>query len=476
MSTIAISYGSLEDAAEEARTVAKRLDTYRSSLYESVYRKLCSYDISQGAAQVSAKLNELSDRRDFYSCYGEALLELRALCQDVDKVVKERVSELTASFKESNGIRSDVIGNMIAYLGVSLKNTSSSGRFLGDRGEDIWAAGAGLKDWIRDWFRFDGGKEFLKGTVVGALEVALGVLAVVSAFAAGGAVIVVIAGVVSGLIGLTNGLANMMCEWEGMKMAGAGEAAVGRRWTQINSCQDFLRSSFIFGADGEYYGYNAYYHEFAAGMDVVMLVSTAATAINRLGSLVKNGYKWVTQNAGSLREISWKEVFSRDTLVSVRSKINDVEAAFKMRGWAVIQDLGSQMVRDMGRNLREEFLDFSSLKDGCASLKHIIHIPRTLLAEDFSVSTIVRTGISNILLPSLTVFTVDSMEGTIIRGEGGQLQWDFTEKVTAGDLAGLLDKGKTLGDEIGRLFSSCTFFASDVSWPVMNTGEEIFCG
>lgn len=58
MSTIAISYGSLEDAAEEARTVAKRLDTYRSSLHESVYRKLCSYDISQGAAQVSAKLNE----------------------------------------------------------------------------------------------------------------------------------------------------------------------------------------------------------------------------------------------------------------------------------------------------------------------------------------------------------------------------------------------------------------------------------
>ena len=256
MSIASISYGSLKDASNEAKDVAKKLGKYADSLYDNVYKKLSKYDgdwtsnLSTASSKTNSKISELRSEQSKYEAYATDLIDLRDECKEVDKAVKSNVSSLTASFKEAHGIRNSKIENAINYFFTGLGNKTAFGRWLGGAKDDFDTGMNYFKDSIKAWYNYDGGKELVKGVLVGLLEVALGVLAIVGTILSGGALLVVIAGVVGGIIAVANGIANIANEGAAYMTTRGGDPATGRRRSKINTLQDYLRSSFIFGSDG----------------------------------------------------------------------------------------------------------------------------------------------------------------------------------------------------------------------------------
>lgn len=481
MSTASISYSSLKDASNEAKAVAKKLDKYADSLYSNVYKKLNKYDgswnsnVSTASSKTNAKISELRSEQSRYETYATDLIDLRDECKEVDKAVKSKVSSLTASFKEAHGIRNSKVENAISYFFTGLGNETAFGRWLGGKKDDFDSGMNYFKDSIKEWYNYEGGKELITGVLVGLLEVAIGVLAIVGAILSGGALLVVIAGVVGGIIAVANGVANIWNESKAYSSTKNGDPATGRRRSEINSWQDYLRSSFIFGDSGENYHYNEFYNGLATGIDIVNLACTVVTVVSSAGKLLKNGYKWATGNAAKVKDITLKQVFSKDTFTAFKGKFADIKAAFQARGWASVKDLGGQMFKDFGRNLKGEFFDFFETngdfnwKGAVSSIKNMLSIPKDILSDGFTISNIGKIGLTSIVLPGLTAFTVNSVDGTIISGDGGQLQFDFTDKVTVNDITGLFEKGGKIGSSIGDLTSSDSVINVDVMDKLTNS-------
>lgn len=133
------------------------------------------------------------------------------------------------------------------------------------------------------------------------------------------------------------------------------------------------------------------------------------------------------------------------------------------------------MFKDFGRNLKGEFFDFFETngdfnwKGAVSSIKNMLSIPKDILSDGFTISNIGKIGLTSIVLPGLTAFTVNSVDGTIISGEGGQLQFDFTDKVTVNDITGLFEKGGKIGSSIGGLTSGDSVINADVMDKLTNS-------
>lgn len=460
MSQACISYSSLKDASSEAKQVAKKLDKYADNLDSQIYRKLNNYsgsytaNIAQAKSNVNSKISDLRHRSSAYSTYSQDLLDLKAQCVATDKTVKSNVSKLTASFKSANGIRDSKVKNSINYFLTSIGNKTSAGRWIGNKKDEVCSAADHLKDSIKTWYNYEGGKELVKGVLVGLLEVAIGVLAIVGAILSGGALLVVIAGVVGGIIATVNGIANIWNEHKAYNATQNGDPATGRRRSDINTWQDYLRSSYSFGDSGENYEYDKFRNGLATGIDIVNLACTVVTVVSSVGKLLKNGYKWATGASAKVKDIKLKQVFSRDSFAAFKVKFTDIRAAFRANGWQAAKDFGGQILKDFGRNFKAEFWKFETPKDMVSSIKNMISIPKDIIKDGFTLSNIFSVGFSSAVLPSLTAFTVNSLDGTIVKGNDGQLKYDFTDKVNVKTITGLGEKIKKIGKSTSDLFSS----------------------
>lgn len=467
MSTVSISYGSIKDSSGEASAVAKKLNEYAGAIEYTVYNKLNNYsgewssNLTQAKSNANDKISSLRTMADKYTRYSSDLIDLRDQCEIVDKSVKSKVSSLTATFKENNGIRNSKVENAVSYFFTSIGNSTGFGRWLGDGKDKLKAGSNYLKDSIKEWYNYDGGKELIKGVLIGLLEVAIGVLAIVGAIVTGGALLVIIAGVVGGIIAAANGIANIYNEGKAYSTTQSNDPATGKRRSKIDTWQDYLRSSFIFDDDGTKYEYSEVYNNSALGIDVVNLACTVVTVVSSCGALLKNGYKWATGNATKIKDISLKQVFSKDTLRGFSNRFTDIKATFKANGFAAAKDFGTRLISDVGRNLKSEFLDFDDAKSSIGSIKAMIGIPKDLIKDGFNISNFIDIGVKSLALPALTAFTVNSTDGVLVTGEGGQMQFDFTDKVTIDDIYGIGDKinSKIIGSSI---FKDGSTVGSDV--------------
>ena len=68
-------------------------------------------------------------------------------------------------------------------------------------------------------------------------------------------------------------------------------------------------------------------------------------------------------------------------------------------------------------------------------------------------SNILNVGFNRIILPSTTAFTVNSTEATIIKGENGQFQFNFTDKITFKTIKNDVEGLWKLGTSTSGLFS-----------------------
>ncbi len=478
MSTAIISYGDLRSASSSATKVAKKLEKYSDTLSSKVYNKLNDYDgswtsnLSTASNRTNSKITELNAQQSKFETYSVSLSNLETKCREVDVSVKTMVSSLTSSFKASHGIRDSKVENAISNFFTGLGNSTFIGRWLGNAIDERDAKEDYLKSQIKEWYNYDGGKEFLKGSLVACLEVVLGVLSVISAIVAvvgvvtagvltGGAVFALIAGVagiVGGVIATVNGFTNGLNEYAALKTTQGGDPATGRRRSNIDTLQGYLRSSFIFDSSGEKYEYNATYNNLALAIDITNMTCMAIGLLSGIKDLLKNGYKWATNSYSKVKDISLNKVFSKDSLKlfgsKIKSNFSDIGAAIKTRDFSGLKSFGKGLISDFGENFMDEFFNFKTTKDTLSSLKNLISIPKDLIKEGFTLSNIAEVGFESIVLPSLTAFKVNN---ELKVNTDGQLSWDLDnlyDNITVDKITGIFEKGSKIGDGLSKMGKS----------------------
>ena len=442
MSTASISYSSLKDASNEAKAVAKKLDKYADSLYSNVYKKLNKYDgswnsnVSTASSKTNAKISELRSEQSRYETYATDLIDLRDECKEVDKAVRSKVSSLTASFKEAHGIRNSKVENAISYFFTGLGNETAFGRWLGGKKDDIDSGLDYLKSSIKEWYNYEGGKEFIKGMLTVVLEVAIaiaGAVAAVATFLAGaltfGAALVLAAALVGAAIALQDAWSNGKNEIAGYEARQNDDPATGKRRSDINSYSDYLRSSYMFGDDGETYHYNEFYNGLATGLEITSVVCSVITVINSCGKLLKNGFKWATGNSSA----TFKEIFSKDGMTKLFSGIKtnlsnglkDLGEAIKMGNLNIFKTALKDFGSDFLTNLKGEFLDFGSVKDGASSVKHGLSLAKSFVNDGFDVGNIVE----KVVLPSIGLAHVPGGDSMIVVDDFYSIFDDINSKI-----------------------------------------------
>lgn len=431
MSTVSISYSSLKDASNEAKSVAKKLGKYADSLYDNVYKKLNNYggnwtsNLAEARSKTSSKINELRSEQSRYNTYASDLIGLRDECQSVDRAVRSKVSSLTASFKEAHGIKNGKIENAINYFFTGLGNGTAFGRWLGGKKDDFDSSVNRFKDSIKEWYNYDGGKDLINGVLVGLLEVAVGVLTIAGAILSGGALIVVIAGVVGGIIAAANGIGNIWNEWKAYSSTRNNDPATGKRRSKINSWQDYLRSSFAF-YDSEYYDssneneardYVRYYSEegkrneaIATRIDITSFACTAITLISSCGQLINRGLKWANGTA----KIPFKDYFKPSTYGNffkeawggLSNNAKHIFESLKAGDWTFLKTSFKNFKFDFADNFKQKFLNFDSFKNGIKSTKSILSVGKDVIKGEDSLGKIL---ITKIVLPSIAIFKPNEM-------------------------------------------------------------------
>lgn len=447
MSTASISYSSLKDASSEAKAVAKKLDKYADSLYDNVYKKLNKYDgswtsnLTNARSKTNAKISELRSEQSKYESYATDLIDLRDKCKEVDKAVKSRVSSLTASFKESHGIKNSKVENAISYFFTGLGNETAFGRWLGDKGDQFEAGTDYLKSSIKEWYNYEGGKELIKGVLVAFLEIAIAVVGILT----GGTLLAIIAACIALAAGVVN-LINEVIAYN--QTNNLNDPARGRRTSEINSVQDWLRTSD-----------NKTLHTIAGGIDLVNLICGISAVISGVGSLLKNGYKWATGSVDDLAKIEWKNVFSKNTFKQFGTKFvnqfKHLKLGLKFGGWDFAKKLLLDFGSDFMNNLKTYFTG-----NGLKSVKASLGLTKDIIKDGITIKVVFE----NIIAPSVSTGQITTLDNREI----GQIKFDF-ESIKVKDFYDIFDDTKS------KVIES-DFWSSgdgDISKSVLNKLSEI---
>lgn len=421
MSTASISYRSLKNSSSEAQSVAKKLDKYADSLYDDVVKKLNCYDgswtsnLSAAKSNTNSKIEELRSEQRKYEDYAEELTDLKDECDRVDKAVKSKVSSLTASFKEAHGIKNNVVVNTISYYFTSISNSSAAGRWVNNKTDAFEAKANYHKQAIEDWYDYNGGKDHIKGVVVAALEIAIGVISIVGAVAAilaGGWTIALAAALVGGCIAVVNGVTNLVNERRAYNATQNNDPATGKRRSKMDTLQDTLRIE----TDSEFW------HNVATGIDVVNITCAVISIYSGGKELLQKGYKWATGSMDDLSRIKWSDIFSKDFAKSLGGKFDDFKTSFQYGGWDFAKEFAKNLGKNMVNNFKYEYFKNFDLDTVKAHLK----VGKTLLKDGITFAAVLEFVVG----PSLTFgdYTTATFEGGKTSVEFGNISFgDFYE-------------------------------------------------
>lgn len=447
MSIASISYSSISDAKSEAKQLSRKLDTYADHLNDQVYKKLSSYNgqwtgnLSDAKSKIGSKISDLRSASSKYGNYANDLGELKEECQNTDKAVKSRIATLTASFKKANGIRNSHIENGLYYLGTSIGNSSVGGRWVNDKIDKSKAGLTYIKDKLKVWYNYEGGKELIKGILTVVLDVVIAVASVIAVIASGGA-LVIIATCVAAAIAAFNAGVNLGNEINAYKERQNGDPAMGKRYSAEDTIQDTLRKE----TD------DSFWHGVATAVDGVLVVCTLIQLGDGLKNLVKKGFKWATNNPSELNDIEIKDIFSKEFFKGIGSKlkngVSDIYKAAKSGDWTYFKSGAVDFLTDFKANLLKKYTKngVKSLKSGAGVLKNFINdgVTGKLILE-------------KILMPGITIgesdYTID----------GNQIQFNFdgVDRIVADDFYDIGDKimNKIIGSDA---FGNGTSFDSSV--------------
>lgn len=457
MSKVTISYSSLKSSSSEAKQVSKKLKSYAKNLDSAIYKKLNKYtgdyttNISTAKSKTHAKIDELEARAEAFSNYADDLTDLRDECLATDKSVKSKVSKLTASFKVANGIRNSKVQNALNYCLTSFGNSTVAGRWVGNATEKFISADDYIKQSIKEWWNYDGGKQLTKGVLEGVVKVAAAVLTIVLAITSGAALLVIIAGLVVGAIAAVNGVMNIVNEGRAYnETKNNANPALGRRRSNEDTVQDTIRRE----SD------SSLCHGIAQGIDVVNFVCGVVLFVNEAGKLIEKGYKWAT-GFNQVENISKKDIlFSKDNWSQFFSKmktsigdgLTNIGQSIKLRNFKFIKTGMIDFGTDFLKNLNNHFFNFENPIKGVKSTSNLLGVADNLLSDGFNK----KNFFEDIVFPNVTIANYI----TIGTGEGGQMYFDPSGEIFLGDIYDIGDE--LVNDIIGNdIFSSDPIFNAD---------------
>lgn len=395
MSSVSISYRDLKDASSDASKVAKKLDSYADELEKTVFNKLKKYNgkwtdnLADAYNSTNKKINSIREIQHSYETYSSDLSGLRDECKRVDKGVLDKISTLTADFKKANGIRNSNVENCLNYFGVSLVNSSSGGRWVNDKLDDVERVYNGIRDEIKKWYNFEGGKEFLKGAAIAILDIAIAACTIVATILSGGSILLII----GACIALAGGIVNYCNEWNAL-VAATSDPALAYRMRNINSVQDWLRKGDL--TDEHDTGwFNQSVKErrkLAFAIDLVKLICDLYKFGKDIGDFTKSFAAW----ANAKPDASWTDFFSKDTFKNAWANKGDI--------WNSIK---SNFSGSLLQNLTKNFGNFSTGEARAKTVSNYLKITKDLVSG----KNIFEVAFERLLLPNLTLIqatTIDS--------------------------------------------------------------------
>lgn len=485
MSKVIISYSSLKDSASEAKAVAKKLDTYADNLNNSIYKKLTNYsgnhtgNIQVAKTSTKAKISELEHKSSAYTTYSQDLKDLKDKCVETDNSVKTMISQLTATFKESHGIKNSEVVNVANYFLTSTVNSSFVGRWLNNTSDKV----ATLKDYITQkikvWWEYEGGKQFTINVISGILVIALSICAIVAAWPLalpllmGGTItwagVVAVAGVVGGFITACNSSIDIVYEGVALYCENKSEEpdpALARQKSNENTIQDVLRREYD----------SKLAHNFATGIDIVSSVCSAIEVADGTKDLLKKGYKWTKGSTSALDEIKMKDVLTKSTWSDFSSKLKtnssknfaDVTEAVKTKNWEYfnknVKSFGTDFVNNLKINFKKDYMNFSTREKGLKSVKNSFE----LISGGFDEILDIGNVVDKFVLPNVTIAKLIELK----EDSDGQLRLDYSNGIMGQDIVFAFNSIKELftkkaavgGDSIiGKNILNKLEMASDVN-------------
>lgn len=442
MSVAVISYRSLDNASDEAKTVARKLTQYADGLQSAVYRKLSNYsgdhtaNIRTAENQVERKISALRDKSSAYERYASDLSDLRDRCESTDVAVRRKISQLTASFKSAHNIESNAVSEALNYFLTSAKNSGSAGRWISDQTFETDS----IKDYIRqqqeDWWDYEGGKQLVIGRLQALCEIVMGVCGVVLAVAAllaSGTVLAVLSavtGLIASSIATMNGMVNWANEGRAYQETQNGDPAMGRRRSGEDTLQDTLRKE----TDSKFW------HNVASGMDIALIVCTVVSLASGAADLIKNVYKWTSGSMAELKNLRVTDILKKGNLKDIGSNIGkslseNTKKAMKLFSEGKYSDIGKNLLNfgeDLLSKMKNSYTNFDSLTDGASSLKNVAESVKSLTSGSLKE---ILANVTDMAAKNTELFKTTTYDGK----NKGALSYN-DDSVNLSDVTGVFDK------------------------------------
>lgn len=451
MSEVSVKYSELKSASGEAKTVSKKLDAYANSINNTVIKKLNKYsgdhtsNFSSALRSAQSKKSQLEEKKQKFENYSTALSDLNQDCKDTDSAVAQKVKSLTGTFKTAYGIKDSWIENSFGLLLTKISNSNPIFRWIDNNIIEPYKIGKeALKDGIKLWYNYGGGKEFIKGATGALLDIGIaiaGIVVAVAAFIAAPVitafgVVVLVAALVGGAIAIINGVVNLANEISGqLNYNKEGGASFAYRRSKLDTLSNTLRTD----SDSESV------HVVASVIDTVKFACDVIGLLDSLSTITKKVYKWATGDLADISALKVKDILTKDNFKKVLNKIktDNIFTAVNKNGLCkTIQSISSDFVKTLkGRySMNSKYLSewkkvavptgtldiYNWAKTGkvASSIKNILTLSKNIMEEG-----LFKTAVNEIIN---SINIIDSK--TNILDSSGNPITTKPDKVSIGDL------------------------------------------
>ena len=240
--TLSLNYGSLSAASVKSKRIGEEIGSYINDLSNKVQSKICSVSggsspaLSNANYYVKAKIDQLRKRSENAFNLSTKINDLVEKAKEVDNDVAKTICNNRKKLYETHScLKPDALKRAWNSFVNFLKNIPLIGDFIKFL-EDVADAFAELKNNIRDWWKYGGGKSFVDTILkIGAATLAI-VVAIVevvglatATIVTGGAVLVAVAACICAVIATMNAITNCSEESkarEALREGKYGKAAV----------------------------------------------------------------------------------------------------------------------------------------------------------------------------------------------------------------------------------------------------------
>lgn len=252
--TLSLKYGRLSAASSKSKKIGEEIGSYINNLNQRVQSKI--YGVSGGSSPalsnanyyVNAKIEQLRKRRENAFNLSTKINELVETAKTVDQEVSKTISENRKQlYKNYTCLKPSKFKEALNAFICFVRNIPVLGDII-KFFENVGDAFSKLKNSIRDWWKYGGGKSFVD-TIIKIGEAALAVVVAVSAVIAlttativtGGAVLYAVAACVSAAILSMNAITNLCEESNARQALRAGKYGKAAVHTGRDSTAQWLR-------------------------------------------------------------------------------------------------------------------------------------------------------------------------------------------------------------------------------------------